>query len=77
MTDAEIERSVALDRDAAPVDMDWSSADVVLPAAKQVISIRLDKDIVEHFKRAGRGYQTKINSVLRSYVQYERRHAKN
>ena len=44
-----------------------------MPDAKQAISIRLDRDIIEFFKRTGRGYQTKINAVLRSYVQHERR----
>ncbi|MEK7762950.1 MAG: BrnA antitoxin family protein, partial [Nitrospirota bacterium] len=29
----------------------------------------LDEDIVEWFKRQGTGYQTRINAVLRSYVQ--------
>jgi uncharacterized protein (DUF4415 family) len=76
MTDAEIGEAVARDQDAAGLDIDWSRAEVVIPAAKQVISIRLDRDIVDYFKRTGRGYQTKINAVLRSYVQHEKRHAK-
>jgi uncharacterized protein (DUF4415 family) len=76
MTDAEIAEAAARDHDAARLDLDWSRAEVVVPATKQVISIRLDKDIVEYFKRTGRGYQTKINAVLRSYVQHEKRHAK-
>jgi len=76
MTDAEIDEAVARDQDAARLDIDWSGAEVVVPAAKQVISIRLDRDVVEYFKRTGRGYQTKINAVLRSYVQHEKHRAK-
>jgi uncharacterized protein (DUF4415 family) len=75
-TDEEIADAVDRDRDTARIDIDWSRADVVFPEPKQVISIRLDRDIVEYFKRSGRGYQTKINAVLRSYVQHEKRYGK-
>jgi uncharacterized protein (DUF4415 family) len=73
MTDREIADAAKRDEDAARLDIDWSGAEVVVPAAKQAISIRLDGDIVEFFKRTGPGYQTKINAVLRSYMQHERR----
>jgi uncharacterized protein (DUF4415 family) len=46
----------------------WKDAEVVFPSKKIHLSIRLDDDIVTWFKRFGRGYQTKINSVLRSYI---------
>ncbi|MEO8326916.1 MAG: BrnA antitoxin family protein, partial [Nitrospirota bacterium] len=32
------------------------------------ITVRLDADILEWFKTQGRGYQTRMNAVLRSYV---------
>ena len=73
MTDRDIANAAERDKDAARLDIDWSSAEVVVPEAKQAISIRLDRDIVEFFKGTGPGYQTKINAVLRSYVQHERR----
>ena len=38
--------------------------------AKQQISIRLDQEIIDHFKAMGKGYQSKINSVLREYVNH-------
>lgn len=46
----------------------WQGAEVVFPKKKTHLSIRLDEDIVDWFKKFGSGYQTKINSVLRSYV---------
>jgi uncharacterized protein (DUF4415 family) len=46
----------------------WNDAVVIFPSKKIHLSIRLDDDIVQWFKRFGRGYQTKINSVLRSYI---------
>jgi uncharacterized protein (DUF4415 family) len=51
----------------------WSVAVVVVPEALGAFCIRLDRDIIDFFKRTGPGYQTKINAVLRSYVQHERR----
>lgn len=46
----------------------WSDAVVEYPVKKVHLSIRLDEDIVDWFRRFGKGYQTKINAVLRSYV---------
>ncbi len=42
---------------------------------KQDIHIRLDTDIIEHFKRDGRGWQTRINDSLRKVVEVERANA--
>ncbi|MFT6836053.1 MAG: hypothetical protein ACJA0H_002097 [Francisellaceae bacterium] len=39
---------------------------------KGQISIRLDQEIIDHFKSMGKGYQSKINSVLREYVSHSR-----
>ena len=36
--------------------------------AKQAISIRLDPDVLEFFKKDGPGYQGRINAVLRHYM---------
>jgi len=54
----------------------WNNAEVIFPSKKIHLSIRLDDDIVRWFKRFGRGYQTKINSVLRSYISsVQKKHA--
>ncbi|TLY22026.1 MAG: BrnA antitoxin family protein [Nitrospirae bacterium] len=47
----------------------WASARVFVPRAKTHLSVRLDEDVVDWFKRQGPGYQTRMNAVLRSYVQ--------
>jgi hypothetical protein len=31
--------------------------------------LRIDADVLAYFREQGRGYQTKINAVLRSYVE--------
>lgn len=71
LTDADIERAVAGDPDAAPLlDEAWfQSADVVLPERKRMISIRLDKEVLDYFRSSGRQYQTQINAVLKAYVR--------
>jgi uncharacterized protein (DUF4415 family) len=73
LTDDEIAAAVGNDPDAAPIDVDWSDAELVIPPKKTAMSIRLDEDIVAFFKELGPGYQTRINAVLRHYMDYKRR----
>lgn len=54
------------------VDIDWSKAEVVVPPRKRAISIRLDEDLIEFFRRQGSGYQTRINAILRKYMAHIR-----
>jgi uncharacterized protein (DUF4415 family) len=70
LTDEEIERAVAEDPDAPPfwTAEDWKNARVVWPQGKAPVTLRLDQDIIAWFKHQGRGYQTRINAVLRAFV---------
>jgi uncharacterized protein (DUF4415 family) len=47
----------------------WQKAVLILPEGKERLTLRLDREIVDFFKRGGRGYQTRINAVLRAYVK--------
>lgn len=73
-TDEEIREAVESDPDAYFLDEDWfEAATFVNPSAeKERISIRLDSDILEFFRAGGRGYQSRINKVLREYVAVRR-----
>lgn len=73
-TDEAIDRQIAEDPDTAPaVDESWiESAEIVVPDRKEPVSIRLDTDVLDFFKRSGKGYQTRINAVLRSYVRAQK-----
>ena len=73
-TDDDIRRAILTDPEAAPeVDASWfKSARVVMPEPKQAVSLRLDREVMEWFKKQGRGYQTRINAVLRAYVNAQR-----
>ena len=68
LTDKEIGTAVRKDRDAVPLDFDWSKAILVTPAKKKAISVRVDEDILAFFKRGGDGYQGRINAVLRHFM---------
>ena len=72
LTDEDIEAAVRDDPDAAPLDIDWSKARIVHPVRKTAISLRVDDDVLAYFKEKGRGYQTRINAVLRSYMETHR-----
>ena len=69
LADEDIAKAVANDPDAAPIDVDWSDAVLIVPTKKKAISIRVDEDVLDFFKREGEGYQRRINAVLRSYMQ--------
>ena len=69
---AEIEKMAASDVDHPALDDAFWQAVDRLPR-KEAISIKLDDDILSFFRRQGRGYQTRINAVLRRYVQAQRK----
>ena len=71
-TDEELERDIAEDPESDASDFDWTNARIVEPRPKQAVSIRLDQDVLEFFKAHGKGYQTRINAVLRSYMDAHR-----
>lgn len=69
MTDDDIAKAVADDPDAPPLDIDWTKASLVIPPGKDAVTLRLDRDVLDWFRAQGKGYQTRINQVLR--VWYE------
>ncbi|MDR2689221.1 MAG: BrnA antitoxin family protein [Azoarcus sp.] len=57
-------------------DAVWVKA-AKLPCVKQQITLRIDAEVLEFFKRTGARYQSRMNAVLRSYVEAHRTgHAK-
>jgi uncharacterized protein (DUF4415 family) len=67
MTDHDIAKAVADDPDATPLDIDWDKATIVIPPGKDIITLRLDRDILDYLRAQGKGYQTLINKVLRTW----------
>ena len=51
----------------------WKTAKVVFPdGPKERLTVRFDRDMVAWFKGQGRGYQTRMNAVLRSFYEAQR-----
>jgi len=62
MRDADIDNS-----DIPKLDKSfWKTAKLITPEPKVRLTIRVDQDVVEWLKKAGSGYQTRINAILRS-----------
>jgi uncharacterized protein (DUF4415 family) len=74
MSQSEVERLA--DEEDGKLEEGWAHGVVLgLPAPKADIHIRLDADVVDWFKAQGKGYQTRINAVLRAFVETRRRMA--
>jgi uncharacterized protein (DUF4415 family) len=71
-TGATLEASIRADVDDVHVDPDWTQRVMGIPAPKDHINIRIDHDVLEWFKKNGKGYQTLMNNVLRAFVQTRR-----
>ena len=50
----------------------WKSARVVMPTGKTSVHLRLDSDVAEWFKSRGKGHLTRMNAVLRAYVEVQK-----
>lgn len=66
-----------IDTSDAPFRPDavWVKA-VDVPHGKKQISLRIDEDVLNFFRQTGKRYQSRMNAVLRSYVESHRAHAK-
>lgn len=57
-------------------DAVWMKAAEQLPHTKKQITLRIDAEVLEFFKHTGARYQSRMNAVLRSYVEAHKAHAK-
>lgn len=62
-----------IDTTDIPATADWSKAMVgkFYRPIKKPLTIRLDADVIHWLKRRGRGYQTRINAILRSAMEHD------
>jgi uncharacterized protein (DUF4415 family) len=49
--------------------IEWETTELPMTKRKEHTNLRIDADVLAFFRGQGRGYQTKINAVLRSYVE--------
>ncbi|MFK2913833.1 BrnA antitoxin family protein [Pseudomonas sp. 3HC3] len=59
--------------DIPELDQDFFRQAELRVPAKQTVTIRLDSDVFAWFKEQGSGYQTRINQLLRQYMQAQQR----
>ena len=69
MTEEEIERNALEENRRLGIPDDWyKDAYAVYPVEKERITIRIDKDVLDFFRKQGKGYQSRINAVLRTFM---------
>jgi uncharacterized protein (DUF4415 family) len=73
MTEEELKTSIAADPDDVHEPIDWTQVVEGMPPRKRDIHIRIDEDVLDWFRQAGRGYQTRINNVLRAFMESRKR----
>ena len=71
------ERGELQQKAASPGELDlgpefWAEAEIVEPQPKKSVHLRVDTDVLEFFKAQGKGHLTRMNAVLRAYVQSQR-----
>jgi uncharacterized protein (DUF4415 family) len=71
MTDAEIRRTSPPELADLPEDF-WDEAELVAPVSKEPISLRVDVDVLAWFRAQGPRYQSRMNAVLRAFMQAKR-----
>ena len=73
MDEEEVERLATEDMAELGIDPDWiERATVVSPRPKERVTVRLDPDVLDWLRAQGRGYQTRINAILRAYVESQK-----
>ncbi len=50
-------------------DSFWNNAELIEPEKKVKISIRVDEEVLDWFKAHGKGYQSFMNTVLKTFVK--------
>ena len=59
--------------DDAMAEIDWLTTELPKPRRKAHMTLRLDADMLGWFRAQGRGYQTRINAILRRYYEQHTR----
>jgi uncharacterized protein (DUF4415 family) len=67
-TDTDVSRHIREDGGYEFTDEMLASAVWQVPPVKQPISLRIDPDVLAFFRKTGKGYQSRMNAVLRAYM---------
>ena len=54
-------------------DSSWISDDLMQVPKKKQLTIRIDEDVLDFYKSEGEGYQTRMNAVLRAFMEHNKK----
>ncbi|HRK96038.1 MAG TPA: BrnA antitoxin family protein [Rhodospirillales bacterium] len=70
----ELERLVAEEGEEGELVEGWAETiEIGMPRPKIHMNLRIDADVVDWFRAQGSGYQTRMNAVLRAFMEARRR----
>jgi uncharacterized protein (DUF4415 family) len=72
MTEQALKCNIAADPNADILAPDWTRARLVMPQKKESVHLRIDPDVLQWFRQQGQGYLTRMNAVLRAYMEAHR-----
>jgi len=61
------------DADDAMEEIDWVTTELPKPPRKDHMTLRIDSDVLAWFRAQGKGYQSRINAILRRYYEQHTR----
>jgi uncharacterized protein (DUF4415 family) len=68
------EKEIVIDDATEPTAEQWAKAVVIdRRPPKKNITLRIDPGVIDWFKSKGKGYQTRMNAVLRAYIEIQRK----
>ena len=76
-SESELEASIAADADDVHEALNWTQAVKGIPPRKQAVKLRIDADVLSWFRATGKGYQTRMNNVLRAFVESRKGDGRN
>ena len=63
------DKEIIIDEDSPEITEEMMARAEVIRRSKEVVTLRLDSEILAWFKAQGKGYQTRINAVLKAYME--------
>jgi uncharacterized protein (DUF4415 family) len=63
------DQEIVIDEDSPEITEEMMARAEVIRRPKEIVTLRLDAEVLEWFKAQGKGYQTRINAVLKAYMK--------
>jgi uncharacterized protein (DUF4415 family) len=63
------DEDILIDEDSPEITEEMMARAKIIRRSKEIVTLRLDAEVLEWFKAQGKGYQTRINAVLKAYMK--------